>query len=64
MDLNDAWDAVQDAKKTIEAGHSAVRLAARLVRGNLRAASVGREALVGLKRELQKYNSRTGKWRE
>lgn len=64
MDLNDVWRAVKDAEKTIEAGRSAVRLAARLARGNLRAASVGPEALVELKRELQKYNSRTRKWRE
>lgn len=57
--------AVAEAKSTLEATDQAAKDMADLLSGRLRMVSKkfgGRETLRKLKRELQGFNSRTGKW--
>jgi len=59
--IQEAWD---EAQATIRRADQATRYAAELAAGRLRMAEVGPRALRQLKRELQNFNSVTGKWRE
>lgn len=56
-------EAVEDARTTIARSDAVVRQIAGLLRGRLRVAHIDRHTLAALKRELQDFNSKTGRWK-
>ena len=64
MNLREVTDAMRSAEAEVEAGYCAVRSAADLCEGRLRAAHVPSWDLNNLKRELQKWDMHRGTWKE
>ena len=56
-------EAVAEAKTTISAADSCVRVMAELCAGRLRRAEIPQSVLRRLKNELRDYNPHTGRWK-
>jgi len=62
--FDDIYEAVSDAKITIERADNVIDKIARLISGRLRSAQVSASALKKLKRELRNFNIHTGTWKD
>lgn len=63
MNWFDFNQAIEHGRAEVKRGDDAAKKLAHLMRHRLRAANIDTETLRALKRELQDFNSTTGRWR-
>jgi len=64
LNWDDVNDGIKDAAYTIRQADNRVRDMANLIKGKLRICNVLGSTLCALKKELARYNMRTGIWRD
>ena len=64
MRFAEAYEAYEDAERTIRAVDNIVAGMARMIVGRLRSSNASMSTLAALKRELRDYNMHTGTWKE
>lgn len=63
LSYQEAFQAAEDAERTLNNANILLRKTARMLAGRLRSSGVSHVVLCELKKELSKYNSRTGEWK-
>ncbi len=64
MNMREVREAVEDAKRTINAADNEIGRIAYVLKGRLRKANVSDWTLCELKKELAKFNMHTSRWRD
>lgn len=63
MNFNEAKQAINEARETLNRGDYMIRVLAQMMAGRIRKADIGNNTLCALKRELANYNMKTGEWK-